>query len=364
MRVKVQGMISYLLFFSLAGISAMFHWKRHSRLAWSMAWLVFVLFIGLRHHVGGDWEGYVLITRHISQLDFLDAIKDQEFLFSALTWVATRLGVGVYGANFVGAVIFCIGLFSYCARQPERWLALATATPFLVIVAVMSANRQGMAIGVVLWVMARWRELDIRRRVIGISIAALFHASAAILLITCVIDLKISKFRKAFLLLFVTVAAFWLMSLSETVWTRYTSIYIHEQTANVYSPGAIFHLLLNLLPAILMLVFHKRWARMSPDWPLLRQLCWIAVALLAVSPYFTVAVSRMSLYLFPISISFLSRLPQTASTGPGRALIRISCVLLLGSVLAAWLAFANTAFTYIPYANVLTIPSAELVLPR
>lgn len=357
-------MIPYLLFYCVAGIPAMFHSIRPNRLAWAMAWVAFVLFIGLRHHVGGDWEGYLLITQRINTQDFLDSLKEEETLFSVLTWVSAKLGLGVYGVNLVGAAIFCSGLFAYCSIQSNRWLALATAVPFLVIVAVMSANRQGMAIGTVLWVMSRWGRLGIKRRALGIGIAALFHASAAFLLVFCVTDLKISKFKKVMLLLLVTAIAFWLLNRSEVIWQRYTSIYTREKSAGVYSPGAIFHLLLNLFPAVLMLAFHKRWSRLLPDWPLLRQLCWMAIALLAMSPFYTVGVSRMSLYLFPISISFVSSLPRVIATSAGRALARMSCVIALGGVLVLWLQFANTAFTYRPYDNVLIMRSADLALPQ
>ena len=357
-------MIPYLLFFCVAGIPALFHWIRPNKLAWAAAWVVFVLFIGLRHHVGGDWEGYLLITQRINGLDFLDSMKEEEILFSLLTWVSAKLGFGVYGVNLAGAAIFCSGLFAYCSIQSNRWLALATAVPFLVVVAVMSANRQGMAIGTVLWVMSRWGRLGLKRRALGIAIAALFHASAAFLLVFCVTDLKIGKFKKILLLLLVTVIAFWLLNRSEVIWQRYTSIYTQEKAAGVYSPGAIFHLLLNLFPALLMLAFQRRWSQLLPDWLLLRQLCWMAIALLALSPFYTVAVGRMSLYLFPISISFVSSLPRIIATPAGRALARMVSTMVLGGVLVLWLEFANTAFTYRPYGNVLLMHSSDLNLPQ
>ena len=356
-------MIAYLLFFCVAGIPALSHSARPNRILWGMAWLVFVLFIGLRHHVGGDWVGYLMITERISQLSLLDTLRDQEILFALLTWCSTQLGFGVYGANLLGAVVFCSGLFAFCARLPNRWLALAAATPFLAVVAVMSANRQGMAIGIVLLVLSRWQHLSMIRRSVGIVIAELFHTSAILLLLLAVADLHISRTKKFVLMLVISVAVIWLVSRSEAVWYRYTTIYV-QQSAGAYSPGAIFHLLLNLAPAIAMLIFSKRWSRVVDNWPLLRQLCWMAVGLLMLAPFFTVAVGRMSLYLFPISISFVAYLPQMVKTAAGRALVRTSCVLLLGAVLCVWLAFANTAFTYFPYKNVLTIQQYELALPR
>jgi hypothetical protein len=357
-------MIPYLLFFSVAGIPALFHSERANRIGWAIAWLMFVLFIGLRHSVGGDWPGYILITQHIHDANFIEALNDQETLFAALTWASDRLGMGVYGVNFVGAIIFSTGLFAYCASQRNRWLALAAAVPFLVVVAVMSANRQGMALGVVLLVMSRWNSLGLVRRSIGIAIAALFHTSAAFLLVLTVADLRISRGRKVVLMLLSAVASLWLMTRSEAAWTRYTQVYIQDQPAGVFSPGAIFHLLLNLGPAILMLFFRKRWSQMLDNWLLIQQLCLAALGLLLLSPYFSVAVGRFSLYLFPISIAFFSNLPRLFGDPAARALVRTVSVVFLGGVLALWLGFGNTAFTYLPYRNVLFMHPSELTLPQ
>lgn len=356
-------MIPYLLLFCVAGIPALFHSVRPNRVLWAMAWLVYVLFIGLRHDVGGDWSGYLMITERVSQGSLLDALHDQEVLFSLLTWCSTRLGFGVYGANLVGAAVFCTGLFAFCSRLPNRWLALAAATPFLVVVAVMSANRQGMAIGVSLIIMSRWQQLGLMRKAGGILVAALFHTSAILLLVLAASEMQIGRVKKLVLMLLVSVAAFWLVSRSDAIWYRYTTIYV-KQSAGAYSPGAIFHLLLNLAPAVVMLAFRRRWSKIAEDWSLLRELCLLAVGLMILSPFFTVAVGRMSLYLFPISISFVAYLPQQIGSPAGRALARTLSVLLLGSVLAIWLTFANTAFTYFPYKNVLTVDPSELSLPR
>lgn len=356
-------MIPYLIFFSIVGIPALFYSARINKVIWGLVWLVFVVFIGLRHEVGGDWEGYLLITERIAHASLLDTGKNQEFLFSLLTWCSTHLGMGVYGANLVGAVVFCTGLFAFCARLPNRWLALAAATPFLVVVAVMSANRQGIAIGIVLLVLSKWERLSLLRRTGGILVAGLFHTSAILLLVLSIADLQISRTKKIVLMLIAGAAVIWLVSRSEAAWYRYTTIYV-QQSAGAYSPGAIFHLLLNLIPAVVMLVFHRRWSSVVESWLLLRQLCWMAVALFFLAPFFTVAVGRMSLYLFPISISFMAYLPQMVKASAGRALVRTACVVLLGTVMWTWLTFANTAFTYLPYKSVLMIRSSELSLPR
>lgn len=356
-------MIAYLLFFCVAGLPALFHFRRKQAGLWAMAWLVYVLFLGLRHEVGGDWTGYLIITETISNSTLQESMAYQEPLYALITWASTRLGFGVYGSNLFGAVVFCTGLFAFCARLPNRWLALAAATPFLVIVAVMSGNRQGMAIGVLLFVMSRWKEWGLAKRALGTLLAGMFHSSAILLLVLTILDLKINRAVKFMAVVALTILAIWLVSRSDAVWYRYTTIY-RNQSHGAYSPGAIQHLSLNLVPAVLMLLSQKSWQKLPVDWGLLKPLCWMAVGLLALVPFFTVAVGRMSLYLFPVSISFIATFPSLVQRAEGRALIRLISVTALGGVLAVWLAFANTAFTYHPYQNALFIPTWELALPR
>lgn len=356
-------MIPYLLFFCVAGLPALFYLRRPHAVIWAIAWLLYVLFIGLRHEVGGDWTGYLTITERIHQMSLLEAVRDQEPLYSLVTWISSKLGAGVYGSNLFGAVLFCTGLFAFCARLPNRWLALAAATPFLVIVAIMSANRQGMAIGVLLFVMSRWKEWSVPKRAAGILLAGSFHSSALLLLVLIVLDLKVHRIAKIFGTIAMASVAVWLVSRSEASWYRYTTIY-RDQSAGAYSSGAIFHLLLNLIPAALMLAMRKTWRRLTADWGLLRPLCWMAVGLLFLSPFFTVAVGRMSLYLFPVSISFIATFPSLVQRAEARALVRLLSVTALGGVLGVWLAYANTAFTYRPYQNVLFVPAWDLALPK
>jgi hypothetical protein len=355
-------MLPYMLVFCAAAVPALVHWRGRTLLAWWILGISLALFVGLRHEVGGDWQGYLVITDRLSHAP-LAQVFAQEPAFRLLTWISAKTGFGVYGVNLVGAVIFFFGLLSFCAKLPNRWLALASAIPFLVIVAVMSANRQGMAIGIVLYVMSRWRSLGLIGRSLWILCAGLFHVSAMLLLVLTVTDLPISRGKKAVLALLLTAVGVWLINQSEASWVRYTTIYV-EQSHSAYARGAVFHLLLNLVPAGFMLLYSKRWSSLVENWHLTWQLCLLGFVLLVLSPFMTVAVSRMSLYLFPVSITFFAWLPQLVRPGPGRSLVQLVCVTVLGSILLVWLALSNTAFTYFPYQNALLLERHQLVLPR
>lgn len=334
--------------------------KRRNVVAWPMAWIIYVVFIGLRHRIGGDWGNYVRKAEYVSDLSFVGAIGFSDPLFSMLTWVSSGLGFGVYGANLVGATIFCTGLFLYCARLPNRWLALSAATPFLVVASVMSASRQGIALGLFLLVVAYWKELSVKKRVLGVVVAGLFHSSAFVFLILTIVDTRIGVIRKALFAVLAAAGSLWLMRISETGLDQYTRLYVLEQAAS--APGAALHLSLNLVPALAMLATGQWWAKSIPNWPLLRVLCFMAVAMAFLVPFFTQAVSRMSLYLFPISITFFAYLPLMAKSAAGRTIVRLGSVTILMIVLTVWVGYSNQSYAYLPYQNVITTNPEDLDL--
>jgi EpsG-like putative glucosyltransferase len=357
-----SDLLPYISLFLVAAIPALILEKRFNHIAWPAAWAFFVLFVGLRHRIGGDWGNYVRKTDLIGRLPFDEAIWVQDPLFSLLARLSHDVGLGVYGTNFVGALIFCTGLFSFCARQSNRWLALVTATPFLVVGSVMSASRQGIAIGIVLYVLSRWQEFKLPQRSFGIVIAGLFHASAFVLLLLTIIDLKISYVRKGILSALILASTLWLTSRTDTGLLQYADIYVFNQS--VEASGAISHLLLNLVPALLILLTRKWWAKRVEDWPVIQSLCLIALMMALLVPFYSQAVSRMSLYLFPISITFLALLPRAASSESGRAFVKMVSLAAMAFVLVVWVGYSNQSRFYLPYQNALTTSSDKLDWPK
>lgn len=355
-------MLPYFAFFSIAGIPAIVS-RRLNILGWIVAWMVAVLFVGLRHRVGGDWGGYVIITDTIGDLPFSEGVSYVEPLYATVCWIASRLGTGIYGVNFTGASIFFAGLFAYCRNLRNPWLGLTAAVPFLAIVTAMSANRQAIAIGVVLFVMSRWGEYSFVRRTLGIGFASGFHSSAAFLTLLAIFDLKMSVWRKALMMTIAGALGFWLLVRSDAG-DRYLATYVQEPAEGVYAPGAMFHLLLNLVPAVVMLVSQAKWREIVPNWPLVRQLSITTLVLFALVPFFSVATSRMSLYLFPVSMAFTANLPLLSRSPALGLVIRAASVGVLAVVLALWLTYANTAWAFFPYQNVIFMDSRRLELPH
>ena len=339
--------------------SILFPRQTPNRVAWAAASVTLVLFIGLRHKVGMDWNNYLLMSKYMGEGSLIRALGRAEPGYALLLWSSTKAGLGVYGANLVGSVIFTAGLFR-CARATNApWLALAVAMPMLVIVVAMSANRQTIAIGVLLWLVATWYQTPISRRVLITLLAASFHYSAAFFLLFVVLDVKMRPAFKLALGAALGAALIALMQYSGAIDT-YDQLYLSGQSA-VISPGATQHVLLNGLPALAVFMRRRLRERVLPG-KLLVWMAWMAAALIPLAFIFSTAAGRLTLYLFPVSMFVLSGMTRLLGEANARAALRLLLGFTMLGVLAVWLIFANSSPAHIPYENMLLFDRSKLAL--
>jgi hypothetical protein len=319
-----------------------------------------VLFTGLRDHVGMDWNNYLLMSRYMGSETLAQAMRRAEPAFALLLWSSTKAGWGVYGANLVGAVIFSLGLFR-CARATSApWLALAVSMPMLVVVVAMSANRQAIAIGVLLWLVAVWQQTPLWRRVCIVLLAASFHYSAAFFLLFVALDLEMRPAFKLALALIMGAAMIVFLQYSGAM-DRYDQTYVRGQSDITYSPGATQHVLFNGIPALLVFLRQKFRDKVLPN-QLLVRMAWMALLLVPLAFAFSAAAGRMTLYLFPVSMFVLSGFARLLGDIHSRAAARTFLGFFLLAVLAYWLNFANSSRAYNPYGNALLVDSSRLAL--
>ncbi|HEX8579893.1 MAG TPA: EpsG family protein [Allosphingosinicella sp.] len=127
-----------------------------------------VTFVGLRHHVGGDWHSYVTMYDNAVRYSFRDAIAVNDSGYMFLNVVAARLNTGVWLVNLVCAAIFVCGLTLFCQRLPFPSLALLISIPVLVVVCAMGFTRQAAALGLLL---AAYRLFEERRGWLALLLA-------------------------------------------------------------------------------------------------------------------------------------------------------------------------------------------------
>ena len=314
---------------------------------WRVVFVVLALAIGLRHEVGGDWFNYEKYIFSAADQGFFEAIASGDPFYSALNWISAQANWGLYFVNTVCAVIFTWGLTVFCRAQPRPWLALVVAVPYLVTVVAMGYTRQAVAIGLAMLALVALSEQRIVRFVVFVALAATFHKSAVILMPLAILA---ASRKRVWTAAWVGVSSllFYFLLLQDSV-DELSRNYLE---AEYESSGAAVRVAMNALPALLFLVFRRRFVMPRGDrnfwtWMSLAGLGF--VALLAVSPSST-AVDRMALYWIPLQLFVLSRIPNALGSGDGRNDLWV-CVIVLYSaaVLVVWLTYAANAFAWIPY---------------
>ena len=151
------------------------------------------------------------------------------------------------------------------------------------------------------------------------------------------------------------------------------ALYTNYVVADYQSQGALVRLLMNALPAAVLLIWRPRLPfamSEAPVWTLFAIISLVLLALFFVIPAST-ALDRVALYMLPLQMLVFARLPDAfgaqgeryhdaptaapgsqarRSTGGKDAPIIVAAILLYyGAVQFVWLNFADNAPYWVPY---------------
>lgn len=318
--------------------------RTHSRPLLAFGAIVTALLIGFRYEVGGDWSTYQYWFSYAERVDLGRLLKFGDPAYQLLNWGVAQLGLEIWAVNLICGAIFAWGLWRFCKAQPEPWLAFALAIPYMVIVIAMGYTRQAVALGILLAGLASFhRNSSALRFAIYVAIAALFHKTAVVAFPL----VALANPRNRFLNLLIVIAASYLLYglFLEDAMEQYVQHYIKAEYS---SQGAGIRIAMTMLAAIALWLTRGRLGLDETEWKLWRNFSLAAVAalvLLFVLPSST-AVDRVSLYIIPLQLAVLSRVPLAiGSPVAGRALVLAYSAL----VEFVWLNYAQFARLWVPY---------------
>lgn len=341
-------MLIYWAIFAFFAVGAVIDTGRppdlhRERPAWLFGGLLIILMVGLRYEVGADWESYQFIFSASNYIDFSHFVSIGDPGYQALNWVTQSLGGGIYWVNLVCAVLFTWGLFRLARVQPYPWLAVLVAVPYMVLVVSMY-TRQAAALGILMAGLASVvRGGSLVRFVVYVAFAALFHRTAIAILPLVVFSRPRNRFVNILGGLAAVYALFGLF-LADSV-DSFVSGYINQKYS---SQGAAIRIGMGLLAASIFLVRRKEFGfRIEEDrlWYYFSLALFAALVALVTTPSST-AVDRLSLYLMPLQIVILSRVPFVYAT---RFFAVSLVVVYCFAVQFVWLKFANHAQYWVPY---------------
>jgi hypothetical protein len=306
--------------------------------------LIIALLIGLRFKVGADWRTYDFMFSFAGRVGLGSALEFGDPGYQFLNWAVQNAGWQIWVVNLVCGAIFTWGLFRFCRIQPEPWLAALVAIPYMVIVVAMGYTRQAVALGILMGGLAAFlRGGSTGRFAFYTAGAALFHKTAVVAFPL----VALSSARNRFLNLLVGIAATILLYdlfLGDAM-DQFVKHYIKTGYS---SQGAAIRVAINLVAANAFWLVGRRMQFDETEWKLWRNFSLASVGflvLLFALPSST-AVDRMALYVMPLQIAVLSRLPLvTHARLPGRTAV----VAYLALVQFVWLNFAQHARYWVPY---------------
>lgn len=309
--------------------------------------LLAVAMIGFRFEIGADWEPYLYIYENTGYLKFRTAVGLDDPGYALLNWASSQLGLGIWGVNLVCAAIFGWGLTIFCKHQPNPWLAFVVAVPYLVIVVAMGYSRQAVAIGLIMAAIVAWEKANLLRFAIYILLAVSFHRTAVIAVPLIALSATQNRLVTGGILLVFGWGLYGYFLQDDM--DRFMNVYVQ---GGYSSEGAAIRVAMNLVPAMIFLVWRKRFLLTESQ-----RLMWIYFSFATIGTLgllvfldASTAVDRIALYLIPLQLFVLSRLPD-AFPNENRTNKQLTLVVIGYSALIqfVWLNYAAHAEYWLPY---------------
>ncbi len=300
--------------------------------------------IGVRYKVGADWSTYNFMFRYAANVSLGRVLTLGDPAYELVNWTVQQVGGAIWMVNLLCGAIFTWGLLRFCRAQPDPWLAFAIAIPYLVIVVAMGYTRQAVALGILMAGLADFQRGGSTIRIAAyVAVAALFHKTAVVAFPL----IALANPRNRFLNLLIAIAAsivLYDMFLGDAM-DQFIQHYIKTGYS---SQGAGIRVTMNLVAALALWIAGRRMQFSQAERKLWLNFSLASVGfliLLFVLPSST-AVDRMSLYVMPLQIGVLSRIPLALNSPvAGRAL----ALTYAGLIEFVWLNFAQHSRFWVPY---------------
>ena len=320
--------------------------------AFSLFAILLALMIGFRWRVGGDWSWDTQRMIRLGDADLTDYFAKADPGYALLMWLGAKSGFNIWFVHLLGGGIFAYGLWRFCLDQVHPWLCMVVAIPYLVIVVAMGYDRQAVAIGFVMLAMVAIRNRSMLGFASSMALATAMHLTSLVLMPVFLLGSRVSKLWAV-----IVASPFFLLgyhySLQDPLQHKAQSAVNGYIETGYSSSGATVRIAMNAFPAFLYFVFRSRLKFGDDERRSLDLLALVALAfvgLLYVSPSST-AVDRMALYIIPIQLVVLGRLPFALARARAEyKLLAAGIVVYSAAVMFVWLNFADNASDWVPYS--------------
>lgn len=337
--------------FSCTGY-VLFGSSRNTRLYFILIlYAIILIFVGLRHEVGGDWLPYLRYLERASGVSFWEGMALTDPAYALFNWVGANTPGGIYLTNTLTALVALSGLTYFCVRQEDPLLSYCIAIPYIVTVVFMGYTRQSASIGLTLAAIPFIIKGSFLRAGALIVAAALFHKTAIIMVPVLFFQLENNKIR----LLVLIVASLLLSALLALFHDRIlfmVQIYIAEP---MLSNGTLMRIGVSLIAAFFYATIVRKHIQTRSEKKLWDCTSILVVALFIAGLWFSTLADRLALYFMGLQLFVWPRLSALMPTNWDRFYMRAAVMLFNGALLVIWLSFGDSAERWLPYQSVLGI---------
>jgi hypothetical protein len=310
--------------------------------------LFLTIFVGLRHEIGGDWESYEHLFKHFSNYDIFEFIKinsiTNDFGYFFLGNLVSNFGLSIHYSNLVCSFICILAIYSYSSCFKKRDLVIFILYSYTVIVIFMGYTRQATAVSIMI-IAFTYSDKRLFSYLSGF-LALLFHKTV-IILYPLYIHKKISFFIFSFIFILY-------------MYTFYNNIqlmFVNYILTNKASGGYYIRIIMILPPTVLLFCYRKNiesifegdtfWSKNIYKISIISLPMILIIGLLST----TVADRFLIIYLM-LSCPFWSY-PFLSNSYSIRMLSYIIIPAVPIFTMTAWLLYANTASSWMPYNSLL-----------
>ncbi len=309
-----------------------------------------LIFIALRDQVGGDWYSYLEYFDRFKNENLLQAIFKNDIGFDLLNWLINYLDGNIYVVNFISAIIFLVPLFIFISKRDYFLLSILISLPYLINVVSMGYVRQAAALGFFIFALNFIESKRVKYKtlfyIFFISLAFTFHKSA-IILFFLVLFFRIRLLFKFLILLTSSLLVIYLLNEN-----FFGNVYIRYIESEMESKGALVRTIINLIPAIGILVYYKYFKNDPLSNIFLGISILTALSFLFVIHYSTF-IDRITIYFIILQVYFWPKF-ISLNKKEMRLFIYIFVIILYFIIILIWFIFSNHSEFWIPYKSILT----------
>ena len=311
--------------------------------------LLLILFIGLRHEVGGDWYVYIEnFEKFLPQFNFYNFNYYHDFGFDLVSKISDYFGWGIIGVNLFCAIFFIIAMFNLAQKLGNISIFYIVAFPYLITVVSMGYTRQAAALAFAIFAYLSVINKKLFWFLIFSTIGIFFLLFLALFIL--IIAISYLKWSLKNIIIVILISSVSYLVIIEDI-SRIQAYFM--ENLNYQSNGVIFRIIINLFSCFFLLLFSSTLCDNKEEKFFLFSLFLATVISLFYYQEISTFIDRILIYFTFIQLIIMTRLERLSVRYS--YIINLVIILFYSLYYALWFIFAFLSFAWLPYSNILLL---------